>query len=361
MKGISMTQNPLFPVFDGHNDTLLDLHNSEHGAERNFFETSTEGHIDLPRASKGGFGGGFFAIFVPTSGMSLSLDEYVTESGYEVPMPSTLEGDYARQQCLAMMARLFRLEAESEGQLQVIHTVAEIEVCLNKGVMAALLHFEGAEAIDEDFNALEVFYRAGLRSLGPVWSRPTAFGHGVPLQFPASPDIGPGLTDAGKALIQACNQLGIMIDLSHLNEAGFWDVAKISESPLVATHSNVHALCTTPRNLTDKQLAAIKESDGMVGLNFGVGFLREDGMWNEDTPLETLVRHVDYLVEHVGIERVGFGSDFDGAKIPQAMGDVTGLPKLLNALRQQGYGDEDLKKIAYQNWLRVLGKTFKPG
>ena len=111
------------------------------------------------------------------------------------------------------------------------------------GNLAAVLHIEGAEAIDPELEALEVFYAAGLRSLGPVWSRPNVFGHGVPFRFPSSPDTGPGLTDAGKELVRACNRLRIMLDLTHLNEAGFWDVAALTDAPLVATHSNVHALC----------------------------------------------------------------------------------------------------------------------
>ena len=146
----------------------------------------------------------------------------------------------------------------------------------------------------------------------------------MPFAFPHSPDTGPGLTDAGKQLVRACNRLGIMIDLSHLNEQGFWDVAKLSDAPLVATHSNAHALCASSRNLTDKQLDAIKESDGMVGLNFAVGFLREDGANDADTPIDVMVRQIDYLAERVGIDRVGFGSDFDGAKMPRELGDVAG-------------------------------------
>ncbi|NIR27733.1 MAG: peptidase, partial [Gammaproteobacteria bacterium] len=106
-------------------------------------------------------------------------------------------------------------------------------------------------------------------------------------------------------LVKTCNGLGIMIDLSHLNERGFWDVAELSNAPLVATHSNAHALCPTPRNLTDEQLAAIKDSAGMVGLNFAVGFLREDGQRNPEVPLEVLVKHIDYLVARVGIDHVG--------------------------------------------------------
>jgi membrane dipeptidase len=205
---------------------------------------------------------------------------------------------------------------------------------------------------------LEDLYGTGLRSLGLVWSRPNAYGHGVPFRFPASPDTGPGLTDAGRELIRECNRLGVMIDLSHLNERGFWDVARISEAPLVATHSNAHALCPSTRNLTDRQLDAIRESGGVVGVNFAVAFLRKDGKAEEETPIETVVRHVDYLVEHLGMEGLGFGSDFDGAKVPREIGDATGLPKLLAGLRERGYGEDALKKLAHENWLRVLRETW---
>ncbi len=354
-----MTDTSAFPIFDGHNDTLLDLFMPESGQSRSFFERSTFSHIDLPRALAGGFAGGFFAVFVPTPNHSLKLEDFATETGFDMPLPPPVEINHAQQQVMAMVALLFQLEKEAQGQIKVVRTVTEIEECMAQGIMAIILHFEGAEAIDEDFNALEVFYQAGLRSLGLVWSRPTAFGHGVPFRFPYSPDTGPGLTDKGKVLVKLCNQMGIMLDLSHLNEAGFWDVAKLSEAPLVATHSNVHALSPATRNLTDKQLTAIKESDGIVGLNFAVAFLREDGQENVDTLLETMLRHIDYLVEHVGLDRVGLGSDFDGAKVPQAIGDVSGLPNLVEAMRQHGYSTEELQKITHQNWLRVLGKTLK--
>jgi membrane dipeptidase len=144
-----------------------------------------------------------------------------------------------------------------------------------------------------------------------------------------------------------------------MNEQGFWDVARLSDAPLVATHSNVHALCPSTRNLTDRQLDAIRDSDGMVGLNFAVGFLREDGKNDEDTPLELMVRHIDYLVERLGIDRVGLGSDFDGARMPRELGDAAGLPKLVAALRQRGYDDAALRKIAHENWVRVLRKTWR--
>jgi len=212
--------------------------------------------------------------------------------------------------------------------------------------------------IDTNFYALETLHAAGLRSLGIVWSRSNAFGHGVPFAFPADPDTGPGLTDAGKALVGACNNLGILIDLSHLNERGFWDVAALTEAPLVATHSNAHALCPSTRNLTDKQLAAVRESNGVVGVNFNVGFLRPDGGRDVDTPLEVMADHVDYLVDKLGIEGVALGSDFDGALMPTDLSDCSKLPNLTAVLRARGYDDASLHRIGYENWLRVLAATW---
>ncbi|HLG63393.1 MAG TPA: dipeptidase [Ktedonosporobacter sp.] len=357
-----MTDISMPPVFDGHNDTLLHLYFPERGNGRSFFIESEKGHLDLPRARKGGFGGGFFAIFppAPTQERTMKDSIEITSTGYRVREFPALDPAYAQRITIAVAASLFRLEVESQGQFKVVRTADELAHCLQEGILAAILHFEGAEAIDTGLDALEVFYQAGLRSLGIVWSRPNAFGYGVPFRFPHAPDTGPGLTEAGKELVRACNRLGIMLDLSHLNEQGFWDVARLSDAPLVATHTCVHAICPSTRNLTDKQLDAIKESEGMVGLNFEVSNLREDGHKDANTPLDVMVRHIDYLVERVGIDGVGFGSDFDGGITPcQEIHDVTGLPKLLAALQAHGYDDVALRKLAHENWLRVLRQTWK--
>lgn len=349
-------------ILDGHNDTILRFSLPERRAKTSFFERGDEGHIDLPRAREGGLGGGFFAVWIPpkrTRKKPPPFSSYITDTGYAAPLSPAIKPDYALQSAMNISAGLFRLEAESEGQVKITRTVDELAACLQNDTFAIVVHFEGAEPIDADLNALEVFYQAGLRSLGLVWSRPNAFAEGVPFHFPHSPDTGGGLTDAGKALVQACNQLGIMIDLSHITEQGFWDVAKASDAPLVATHSNAHAITPLTRNLTDKQLDAIKETDGMVGLNFGVPFLRKDGKNDTDTPLTAMVRHIDYLVERVGIDRVGFGSDFDGTSIPAELGDVAGLPRLIAALRAAGYDDAALRKLGHENWLRLLRLTWK--
>ncbi len=348
-------------IFDGHNDTLLNLRLPERGGDRSFFERSLTGHIDLPRAREGNFGGGFFACFVPNpkdSGYNEKSALATVKGGYKVAGAPPVDPEYAKRIAGELATDLFALEADSEGSLKVILTAGEIEACLEDDVLAAILHFEGAENLGPDPAALETCYNSGLRSLGLVWSRSNTYAHGVPFAFPSSPDTGPGLTDAGKDLVRECNRLGVLVDLSHLNEKGFWDVAALSDAPLVATHSNAHALCPSTRNLTDRQLDAIRDSDGMVGVNFAVAFLREDGRESADTPLETVVRHVDYLVEKLGIERVGFGSDFDGARVPIGIGDVSGLPNLMEALSERGYDEPTLKKLAHENWLRMLRKTW---
>jgi membrane dipeptidase len=191
-----------------------------------------------------------------------------------------------------------------------------------------------------------------------VWSRTNVFGHGVPFRYPSTPDTGPGLTDAGKALVKRCNELKIMLDLSHLNEQGFWDVAKLSSAPLVATHSNAHAICSVSRNLTDAQIRAIGQSGGMIGLNFANGFLRSDGRWQSENGLDSMMRHLDHLLKHAGEDCVGLGSDFDGARIPSQIGDATGLQNLTAAMSAHGYGDQLVKKLTTDNWMRVLERTW---
>ncbi|MCG7504380.1 dipeptidase [Mesorhizobium retamae] len=354
-----MTETDLIPVFDGHNDTLLKLYQSGRSdVEKLFIEGSPASwHIDLPRARKGGLAGGMFAIFPPPQEERKAKDDGVPAMPSDnEPLPPELSREFARETTLGMASILLRLERA--GALTICRRAADIRAAMENKSIAAVFHIEGAEAIDTDLAMLDVLHAAGLRSLGIVWSRPNAFGHGVPFRFPSSPDTGDGLTEAGKALVKACNQLRIMIDLSHLNEKGFRDVARLSNAPLVATHSNVHALCPHSRNLTDWQLGAIRDTDGMVGLNYATGFLREDGRMNSDTPLETMVRHVDYLVKALGEDRVGLGSDFDGAMIPAAIGDAAGLPKLLDALAKHGYGRSLIEKIAYRNWVRVLEKSI---
>ena len=352
-----MTDAPLIPVFDGHNDMLLRfaLHKA-HTPEHLFGQGDGRGHIDLPRARAGGFAGGFFAAFPPPVALP-KRDDAAKGADDDMPM-ALLALDAAQASTAHMFAILLRLERAFPDDLVICRGVADIRSALATGRMAAVMHIEGAEAIDPDLHMLEVLHAAGLRSLGLVWSRSNAFAHGVPFRFPSSPDTGPGLTDAGRALVRACNERRMVIDLSHLNERGFWDVAALSSAPLVATHSNVHALCPASRNLTDRQLDAIRESRGVVGLNFATSFLRPDGAMRADTDLDLMLRHLDALVERLGEDGVALGSDFDGAVVPAGIGSVAGLPALFERLRLSGYSEALLGKIAHGNWLSLLERTW---
>ncbi|GAA0590665.1 dipeptidase [Virgibacillus siamensis] len=346
-----------FPVFDGHNDTILRLY-SEADKKQSFF-SETNLHIDMPKAQQGNFGGGFFAVFTPNENYQVEPEQFLTEGGYDIPLPPQIDQSYAIRHTNALAAKLYKTEMESNGQFKIVRTADELAYCLEKNIVAAVFHIEGAEAIDTDFNTLHVLHQAGLRSLGIVWSRQNVFGEGVPFRYPASPDIGGGLTAAGKQLVQECNKLGIMVDNTHLNEKGFWDVANLTDAPIVATHSNAHALCPISRNLTDKQLRAIEESNGVVGVNYAVNMLREDGGVGTDISLDEIVRHVAYIAEKFGVDHVALGSDFDGTHVPDELQNAAGLPKLVKRMHAHGFNDEELRKITHQNWVRVLKDTWK--
>lgn len=343
--------------FDGHNDALLRLWRQDNDGVAAFLEGEDRGQLDLPRAQAGGMVGGLYAIFVPSEGKQ-STTAPVDTVPYAIPVPPPPELTHAQRATIEMVSLLLRIAERSDGRVRVARSVADIRASKKAGAHAPVLHIEGCEALDPDFKMLDVLHAAGLRSLGPVWSRSNIFGHGVPFRYPSSPDTGDGLTDLGKELIKRCNEMRLLIDLSHMNEKGFWDIAKLSTAPLVATHSNAHALCASSRNLTDKQLSAIRETGGLVGVNYAVSFLRPDGSRNAATPLDTVVDHIAYLVDRLGEDGVGLGSDFDGAMIPVGINSASGIPNLVAAMRARQFDDALIAKICFENWMRVLAQTW---
>jgi membrane dipeptidase len=320
-------------VIDGHNDLVLRSWRGEPTL-----------HMDLDAAREAGFAGGFFALYVPSP-----HPPDPKEIPYALPLAEPIPQDEAARVAVELYDTLCELPVRRATSVDDFRD----------GEITAIVHLEGADPLAPDLSDLERWYERGLRSVGLVWSRPNAFAEGVPFEFPGSPDTGPGLTEAGKALVSACNHRGILVDLSHLNEAGFWDVARQSDAPLVATHSNAHALCASSRNLTDAQLDAVRDSGGLVGVNFAVTFLREDGSEVRETPITEIVRHVDYLADRMGIDHVAFGSDFDGAVVPDELDGVRGFPKVVQALRDAGFDGEAVDKVTHGNWLRVLDETWR--
>ena len=346
-------------IFDGHNDALLSFAPFGDGQPQDFFDGVDSWQLDFPKAKQGNFGGGFFAVYIPGKDFGNIMAAIQTgETNALQDITASVPYEEAAYPALQMIALLYRLEALSQGRFRVVQTALQLQNFLARGVIAAVLHFEGAEAIDEDLYALEVFHKAGLRSIGIVHSRNNQFGYGVPMGYGEKPDHGPGLTAAGRRLVKRCNELGIAIDVSHLNYKGFWDVANDSNAPLIATHSCAYALCQSPRNLMDDQLDAIAQSDGIVGVNFFIGFLREDGSWDKATPVDTLVNHIEYMVERMGIDHVAFGSDYGVITAPNRMPNIAGYPHLMRALAKRGYDEDAQHKLAQGNWLRVLRKTW---
>lgn len=351
------------PIFDGHNDMLLSLFDGEHGKGRSFFEWGESGELDLPRARAAGLKGGLFAIFCPPPLDSPEHDPFsravFSATGYQMPPIGGIDPAYAERLTDEVITFLNRLLEQGWGQIGLMRTGGDLDELLANDMLALMLHLEGAEAIHENLDNLESYYEKGVRSIGLVWSRPNVFGNGIQYSFPGSPDTGDGLTPQGKELVRQCNRLGILVDLAHINEKGFWDVARLSDAPLVVSHTGIHAISPATRNLTDAEIEAVGESGGLIGIMFEPSELRADGQPNADTPLAQLVRHVDYVVERIGIDHVALGSDFDGAQMPQELKDAAGLPRLVQALKEGGYQGVDLEKITYRNWLRILNERLK--
>lgn len=337
-------------IFDGHND-LLSCLLAEGDPEAASFFAGRDGNIDLGKCRAGGFAGGFFAMWCRNE--QGGPDPTAAYRSFAAVDPLRARGEVAAQ-----IGVFKALTGRDRSAIRACRTAAEIAAARGEGAIAAVLHLEGAEGIGPDLAELHAWHGQGLRSLGLVWSRPNIFGHGVPFSHPASPDTGPGLSEDGRRLVRECEGLGVLVDLSHLNEAGFWDVARVSQKPLVATHSNAHAVTAATRNLTDRQLDAMAERGGLAGLNFGCGFVRADGVKNPDTPAADLIRHLDHLMAHLGEGGVALGSDFDGTMIPRFMGDAAGLPKLVGAMRDAGYGEALIRRLCWDNWLDLIHRAI---
>ena len=341
----------MIPVFDGHNDSIT------RDGTPDLSNRLGDGHLDLPRMREGGMRGGIFAIFTPSAERG-SHPVTFAPGVHAEPLAPPVSHEDAAAHASAAAERLLALERD--GAVSVARRIGDVDAALGgPSPPVAVLHLEGAEAIDPGLENLGEWHGRGLRSLGPVWSRANAFATGVQFAFPSSPDIGPGLTERGAALVTACAELGILVDLSHMNEAGFWDVARLEPGPLVTSHSGAHALCAASRNLTDAQLDAIADSGGLVGIVFATAFLRPDFADDADTPLALVAEHARYVDDRIGVEHVALGSDFDGATIPAELGDAAGLPKLLEALREVGFDDQELAVICWHNWRRVLAAWWR--
>lgn len=344
--------------FDGHNDCLSKIYPPDCQDSTAFLRTQP-GHLDLPRAKACGMIGGLFAIFVDEPHQPEDESLFLSARNDHPLMDPPLDHYYAQEKTNEVLSHIFAAQRLAPEEFSLVSTRTGLKRAVEDQRLAVILHLEGCEALDRKLHMLDIYYHAGIRSFGITWSRPNLFGQGVPFCHPSSPNVGTGLTILGRQLVKKCSDLGVVLDMAHLNERGFWDVAALYQAPLVVSHTACHALCKSARNLTDEQIQAVAETNGVVGITFHVADIRPDGKMDSDTSLDILARHFYHVAELVGTSHVCLGSDFDGALIPDEIAGVTGLAKVSLALKKVGFNDQDLENVLWRNWLRVIDDTWK--
>lgn len=328
-------------VIDMHCDTIGGMHmwnKKETHIDKN------EMNIDLEKMEKGDYMAQCFAMFVP----------FNVENPFEV--------------CMGMIDRFYtEMEAHSD-RIGIARNYADIVKNNEEGKMSAILTIEEGGVTKCNLAYLRDFYRLGVRMITLTWNFENGIGfpnfkrsedRSVKPDF-KSPNTKDGLTPFGIEMVKEMNRLGIIIDVSHLSDAGFYDVLKYTTGPFVASHSNARAVCNHCRNLTDDMIRELAKRGGVTGINYAADFLREvpEGEKNFSY-ISDMVKHIKHIVEVGGIDCVGLGSDFDGIEQNLEMKDASYLPQLADALRAEGFSEEDIEKIFYKNVLRVFKEVCK--
>lgn len=309
-------------IIDMHCDSVLKAFQEN----RKMTDRSTSGHFDLPRMQEAGVKIQFFALFPGITKLLSPLKQ------------ALILGDYFWEQ-YEESQKIMKLITSHQSLLEV----SDSKKC------GALLTVEGGEVLEGDLHMLKVFYRMGVRSLCLTWNNRNEIADGV-----AEMQTGGGLTLFGREVVKEMNKIGMIVDVSHIAEKGFWDVLELSEAPVIASHSNSQAVWDHPRNLTDEQIKGIAQKNGVIGLNFVADFLGEQG-----SGLDQLLRHIDHICDLVGDDYLGFGSDFDGTdNLLAGIGDVTIYSELITYLKKRNYKDTTIRKICGENCLRVLNAVL---
>jgi len=311
-------------IVDAHADTVLHAVRGE----RHFAHRSEKGHVDLPRLAEAGVDVQFFAHYIEP--------EYKPDRGLF--------------RFLQILDVFYHQLEEGKDLAEVALSAGDIRHITGQGKIACIIAVEGGEAIQGDLGVLRMLHRLGVRSFGLTWNQRNLLADGV-----GETRTGGGLTRAGVEAVRELNRLGILVDVSHLSEPGFWDVLEVTGAPVIASHSNARAICDHPRNLSDRQIRALAENGGVMGLNFCPAFVQA-----EDPSVEHLLHHVDHIVSLVGVDHVGLGSDFDGiSATPRGLEDVTCLPRFTQCLVDNGYSCEAVEKLLGGNFMRVMDEVLK--
>jgi membrane dipeptidase len=312
-------------IVDGHCDSLIHLVDKE----RTLLNPLEGGHWDIPRAHKAGVALQFLAAFIETK----YKPAMATKRGLQL-----IEG-----------ARCFL--SSHQDQAFLIQDKQDLKEIPDKDRIGIILSVEGGEILGQDIFMLDVIFRLGVRALGLTWNQRNALADGV-----AEENTHSRLTKFGQEVVERMNKLGMLIDVSHLNEEGFWHVLELSKDPIAASHSCSKELCPHPRNLSDQQLRALAKHKGIVGVNFYPLFLKSTGTVTR----EDVVRHICHIADVAGTEAVGLGSDFDGiTETPVGLEKVDDFHALLNDLVKSGFSNRELEQIAGKNFMRLLSNVLK--
>jgi membrane dipeptidase len=319
------------PVVDAHCDTLLKLGD---GPGRGLGVARDDTHIDLPRLEGAGVAAQFFACYVET------------EPGARRALGRALQ----------LIEAFHREVADSRGRLMAVTGVAGVWDAFHRGKVAGLLTLEGGAALQGYLSALKAFYRLGVRGVTLTWNFRNELADGV-----LETRTGGGLTRFGVEVVEEMGRLGMLVDVSHLSEAGFWQVLELARGPVVATHSNARAVCDHPRNLSDEQIKALAAKGGVMGLNAAPGFVRKTSGFsdsdarNEGATLGDLLDHAEHVIGLAGVDCLGLGLDFDGiSSTPDGLEDVSRLPNLVLGLLERGHGPKTVTSLLGGNFLRVM-------
>ncbi|MBQ9730510.1 MAG: dipeptidase [Bacilli bacterium] len=328
-------------TIDMHCDTVMKLCiDSQKGIESNLKEN--EFHIDLKKMKKGDYLAQCFAMFVPFS----------VENPFET--------------CMDMIERYYQEIENNNDLILPAYNYQDIIENKRKGKMSSILTIEEGGVVKGKLSNLRLFHRLGVRMITLTWNYENGIGHpnftyvkGEKPDF-KTPNKKDGLTPFGIEMIKEMNRLGIIIDVSHLSDAGFYDVVKYSKGPFVASHSNARSVCNHVRNLTDDMIRKLALRGGVMGINFCADFLHEK---IENVPnfsrVSYIVEHIKHIVKIGGIDCVGLGTDFDGIEKDLEIKDASFMPMLRKTLLDEGFSEEDVDKIFYKNFLRVFKEVTK--
>lgn len=310
-------------IFDSHCDTITKL---MHTGELLYENT---GHLDIKRMKQVGLNIQCFAAWISP--------KYCPNQ--------------ALQECIRIIDTFHREIEKYHEHIAIAKNHDDIIKNQQEGKISAILTIEGGDAVQGELSALRIFHQLGVRAMTLTWNHANQIADGV-----KDEGLNRGLTEFGIELVREMNRLNMMVDVSHLSERSFWDVLKVSESPVYASHSNVKKLCNHPRNLTDLQIKAIADKEGIIGINFYPAFVKENGK----VKVEDIAAHIQYIRKQVGVQYIGLGGDYDGIdETPEGMEDILGYGELKIALRKQGFSISEIEKVYYENYISYFRKVVK--